>query len=250
MIASYETAAPMFVETSGMLEPMPHVRHPVDTGETTLFVVRHGRTNSNVRGLLHGKTDVPLDAHGILQAERVAERMAAEGSIDAIISSPLQRALVTARTIGARLGLEPRLMPELAEMDFGTFEGVALEHLIAEHPEIASQMDDVDDLDVGWPGGETRRGFHDRVYAAFLAILSEHHAERVAIVAHGGVIGSFLARVHNYPPDDWTTFHVDNCSLTHMAITERHTTVHAFNDIAHLAELTAVPDRLSEQLRR
>lgn len=233
-----------------MIDSLPYVKHPVTTGETTLFLVRHGRTDSNVRGLLHGRTDVPLDDHGIIQAGCIAERLVAEGPIDVLISSPLQRALVTARAIGSRIGLEPALVPELAEMDFGSFEGVALENLLIDHPEVAARMDDLDDTEAGWPGGETRRGFHDRVYAAFLAILSNHHAGRVAVVAHGGVIGSFLARVHNHPVDDWTTFHVDNCSLTHMAITERHTIVHAFNDVAHLAELTAAPDLLSEQIRR
>ncbi|MGI8644225.1 MAG: histidine phosphatase family protein [Thermomicrobiales bacterium] len=229
-----------------MLDPLPHVKHPIDSGTTTLFLVRHGRTDSNVRGLLHGKTDVPLDNHGVIQADCIAERMVGEDRIDVLISSPLQRALVTARAIGARLGLEPEVMPELVEMDFGRFEGVALERLVEEHPEIALQLDDVDGADFGWPEGETRRGFHDRVYAAFLAILAEHHAHRVLVVAHGGVIGSFMARVHAHPEEDWSRFHVENCSFTHMAITERHTTVHAFNDVAHLAELAAVPDRLSE----
>lgn len=240
----------MCTSVNMMIDTLPHVRHPVDTGSTTLYLVRHGRTDSNVRGLLHGKTDVPLDDHGVLQADCIAERLAAEGSIDAIVTSPLQRALVTARAIGGRLGLEPSLQPELAEMDFGRFEGFALERLIEEHPDIAYRIADGNDGDFGWPEGETRRGFHDRVYAAFLAILSEHHAHRIAVVAHGGVIGSFMARVHDYPVDDWTTFHVENCSLTHMAITELHTTVHTFNDVTHLAELSAVPDRLTEQLQR
>lgn len=233
-----------------MVDSLPHVRHPIDPGATTLFLVRHGRTDSNVRGLLHGTTDVPLDDHGILQADCIAERIAAEGPIDAIVSSPLQRAVATARAIGRRLSLEPSLMPELSEMDFGKFEGFALERLIEEHPEIAWDVGESDDKDFGWPGGETRRGFHDRVYAAFLAILAEHHAHRIAVVAHGGVIGSFMARVHDAPVDNWTTFHVENCSFTHMAITERHTTVHTFNDVAHLAELSAAPDRLAKQARR
>lgn len=233
-----------------MPDPLVHVRHPVESGSTTLFLVRHGRTDSNVRGLLHGRTDVPLDEHGVRQAACIAERMVGEGGVDVLISSPLQRALATARAIGERLGLEPRTMSELAEIDFGSFEGIALHRLLEEHPEIANRVDDLSDDEFGWPEGETRRGFHERVYAAFLAILSEHHAHRVAVVAHGGVIGSFLARVHDMTGDDWSTFHVENCSYTHLAITERHTTLHAFNDVTHLAELSAEPDRLTEEFRR
>lgn len=227
-----------------MPDPLSHVRHPVQSGSTTLFLVRHGRTDSNVQGLLHGRTDVPLDQFGIRQAACIAERMAGEGAIDVLISSPLQRALATAHAIGDRLGLEPRIMPELSEIDFGTFEGIALHRLLEEHPEIAAPVDDLSDDEFGWPEGETRKGFHERVYAAFLAILSEHHSHRVAVVAHGGVIGSFLARVHNKAHDDWSTFHVENCSYTRLAITERHAVLHAFNDVTHLAELSA-PDQTS-----
>lgn len=224
---------------------LPHLLHPAPAGATTLYLVRHGRTDSNVRGLLHGSTDVPLDAHGLRQAHRIAERLATEVEIDVLLASPLQRARTTAEIIGDRIGLRPRTLPELVEMDFGALEGVTVEQIIADHPEIAGRLADLEDDELAWPGGESRRQFHDRVLAVFLAILTEHHAHRVAVVAHGGVIGSFLARVHGVSPNDWTTYHTGNCSLTHLDIRPDRTTLHRFNDVVHL-EILGAGDRPPE----
>lgn len=190
-----------------------------------------------MRQLLHGRTDVPLDAWGVRQAHAVAERLADEPPLDALLSSPLTRALTTARIIGERLGVEPILVPDLVEIDFGALEGVSIERIIDEHPEIAQQMLDADGLDVAWPNGESRRGFYDRVLAAFLTILEEHARRRVVVVAHGGVIGSFVAQVHGLPPTDPTAFDIANCSLTHLHVTANHTLVHQRNNVLHLETL-------------
>ena len=187
-----------------------------------------------MRQLLHGRTDVPLDAWGVRQAHAVAERLATEPPLDALLSSPLTRALTTARIIGERLGMEPVVVPDLVEIDFGALEGASIERIVDEHPDIAGQMLDTDGLDVAWPNGESRRGFYDRVLAAFLAILEDHARQRVTVVAHGGVIGSFVAQVHGLPPTDPTAFDIANCSLTHLHVTADHTLVHKRNDVLHL----------------
>lgn len=222
------------------IEPTPqrhrHLRHPA-AGETTLYLVRHGRTASNVRRLLHGVTDVPLDRFGLRQAARVAERLAREPLVDAIVSSPLARALTTARVIGERIGLEPVVVPELVEMDFGALEGATLERIIEDHPALAERLLDVDADDVAWPEGETRRGFNDRVHAAFLAILADYAAHRVVVVAHGGVIGTFLGGIQGLSPNDPTIYDVMNCSLTHLHVTPDETLLHVRNDVVHLESL-------------
>jgi probable phosphoglycerate mutase len=223
------------------------LRHPA-AGETTLYLVRHGRTESNVRRLLHGVTDVPLDAHGIRQAELIAERLRAEADVDVLLSSPLSRALMTARIIGDRIGLEPVVVPDLTEMDFGALEGATFERIVEEHPELATRMLDWDDYDVAWPGGESRRSFYDRVHAAFLAVLHDYAAHRVAVVAHGGVIGSFLARIQGFSPNDPRAYDLMNCSLTHLDVTPSHTLLHLRNDVVHL-EVLEEPDGEVEVLR-
>jgi 2,3-bisphosphoglycerate-dependent phosphoglycerate mutase len=211
------------------------VKHPRQ-GETGMYLIRHGQTEANVLHQLVGSTDVPLDPIGLVQAERVAERMAPI-SLDAILSSPLQRALTTARVIGDRVGLTPRPVDGLVELDFGQLEGRTLTHMIEQHPELAIRLANFDDLDVEWPGGETRRGFHARVSAAFLAILEEYSQHTVAVVAHGGVIGSFLAYLEGGQANDFVRYAVFNCSVTHIVVTRDQTLVHCWNDVSHLDDV-------------
>lgn len=228
-----------------MLQPQtPRLRHPA-AGDTTLYLIRHGRTASNRRQLLHGVTDVPLDGHGLRQAARVGERLRAEQP-DALISSPLSRALTTARIIGEHVGLEPTVVPALIEMDFGILEGATLERLAIEHPELAERLLDADDAEVAWPEGESRRGFNERVYDAFLAILHAYAAHRVIVVAHGGVIGSFLAQVQGRSPNDPTNFRVLNCSVTHLRVTDADPVFHLENDVLHLAGLPETDDEADD----
>jgi broad specificity phosphatase PhoE len=215
-------------------------------GSTTLVLVRHGRTRGNTAMELHGRTDLPLDEHGVAQADLVAERIGAVIRADALLTSPLHRARATAESIGRRIGLTPRIMPGLVEMDFGEFEGLTLEHVAIEHPGLTTRFLDLDDHDVGWPGGETRRVFHARVRDAFDAILDEFRAHTVIVVAHGGVLGSFLAQIHGVSPNDWRAFPVPNCSITHLEVRADHTAVHALNDVAHLDDLDEVVSPLGQ----
>ena len=76
---------------------------------TEVFMVRHGQTDSNVDGLLHGATDVPLNGIGLRQAQLVASRIEQFERLHSLHSSPLQRALTTAQAISSRTGLTPRL---------------------------------------------------------------------------------------------------------------------------------------------
>ncbi len=70
-----------------------------------LYLVRHGETESNRRGLALGRDDVPLNEHGVWQAERVGRALASEPLV-AAYSSPLRRALDTAGAVAGHHGRE------------------------------------------------------------------------------------------------------------------------------------------------
>src|SRR4051812_30776247 len=76
-----------------------HERTHMRAKHTELFMIRHGETDSNASGIFHGSTDVPLNARGLRQASLVAERLQRVELLHSLHSSPLQRALVTARAI-------------------------------------------------------------------------------------------------------------------------------------------------------
>ena len=85
-----------------------------------LLVVRHGQTDSNAERRYQGATDVALNATGVRQAEALAQRLRAY-EIDVIVSSPLERALQTARIIARTLPGDVQVMRQFAERSMGVY---------------------------------------------------------------------------------------------------------------------------------
>ena len=215
------------------------LRHP-SRSETTLLLIRHGQTEANINKLLVGLTDVPLDPLGVAQARRIGEHMRTV-PIDALVTSPLKRARDTAHQISLVTGKTPEVVPGLSEMNFGRAEGMTMEQVIQQFTELRTLQEDVDDDTFAWPDGDHRMGFHERVYATFLGLIERYDRQRVAVVCHGGVIGSFFAQIEGGSPNDFARYAVANCSITHLVVTPDHTEVHLWNDISHLDEVHHQP---------
>jgi broad specificity phosphatase PhoE len=215
------------------------IRHPAQ-GHTTLLLVRHGQTAANVNNRLVGVTDIPLDPLGEIQAREVARHLGTL-EFDALLTSPLLRARQTADHIARVSGHEPEIVSGLSETNFGDVEGLTLEEAVAEFPEIQAMIDDLDDLDLGWPRGDTRRGFDERVTATFLGILERYVGKRVVTVAHGGVIGCFFAQIIGGNPREFARYAVANCSVTQLVVLPDHTEVHIWNDVSHLSDVDTRP---------
>lgn len=91
-----------------------------------IYLIRHGQTEKNRQHVLLGRSDVPLNETGIAQARAAAESLKAV-RFDRVFTSPLQRAVQTARLIAPYS--EPVVEPRLIEMDYGPYEGADLTHL-------------------------------------------------------------------------------------------------------------------------
>jgi broad specificity phosphatase PhoE len=172
--------------------------------EPTALVIRHGRTESNVRMAVHCHADIPLDAVGRGQARELATRLgqlAAGSQPAAIVSSPLGRAMETARILGSDFGCTPVSDPDLIEIDLGEIDGFTAEELL-HRPDVLARLAG-DDLDAfAWPGGESMCAFHRRVARALDRITAEHSG-LVMIVTHGGVTASLLGQVRGDSPHAW-----------------------------------------------
>ena len=91
-----------------------------------IYLVRHGETALNVKRVLQGRSDYPLTDRGEAQAQEVADWFRSQGIVfDRVYSSPLTRALQTARII---VGDDVEIVPEqrLIETDYGPYEGCSL----------------------------------------------------------------------------------------------------------------------------
>lgn len=211
------------------------LKHPKD-GQTDLYLVRHGQTVANVRHQLVGSTDLPLDTLGERQARLVANRFT-DITIDAIATSPLQRAKTTAERIGESVDRDPVVVPGLTEIDFGAIEGLTIQQVLEQFPELRTKLEDVHDLELTWPGGESRRGFIERVMTTFLGLVERYENDSIVVVCHGGVIGSFLSQLEQGPHNDYVRYAVANCSVSHFIVTPEHTQIELWNDISHLDDI-------------
>ena len=165
---------------------------------TTLLLVRHGETDWNAERRWQGHADVPLNDRGREQARALAEQLAGE-QIDAIYTSDLSRARVTADAVGTRLGVEVVTDPDLREIDVGAIEGLTAEEAKAFE---------------GWQG-EPIEAHAERVLRAVQRIAERHPDGRVLVVTHGGS----MRRIHEHlgldgrgPFDNcvvWTCAHED-----------------------------------------
>ena len=108
------------------------------TDPTTTILLRHGDTRLSPEHRFSGQRDLPLSASGTRQAKAAACRLAAGAPIDAVVSSPLQRAVDTAAIAAAELGLPTAIDDDLRETDFGDWDGFTLEEIRQRWPAAAA----------------------------------------------------------------------------------------------------------------
>ncbi len=157
-----------------------------------LLLVRHGQTDWNLRGLVQGQTDEPLDDQGRGQARRLGQRLAGLG-LTALHSSDLSRAAETAALVGQATGLAPQLSAAWRELNLGAAEGRPRAEALGDHADMASAAA----LSQGplATGAETWEQVQDRVLPALDQLLAAHPGERVLLVGHGGSLKVLLSHL-------------------------------------------------------
>jgi probable phosphoglycerate mutase len=138
--------------------------------------------------LAEGPADPPLAELGHRQAEALAAWLADE-QIDAIYTSPLQRAVETAVPLSKATGLGTIVDEDLAEYDRHANEYIPMEELRAEGGERWEQAI------ADWSGGSEMEAWFSGVVAAVERVVAAHPGQTVAIVAHGGVVNAYLAHI-------------------------------------------------------
>lgn len=210
-----------------------------------VLLLRHGQTDSNAGGILQGHLPTPLNALGLLQAGRLAARVARHVPIvTALISSDLRRAAQTADPVAAACGLAVSFDPAWRERGFGEFEG----RNVGERDTWRAAHGDTDP-----PGAESFADFRGRVRRALDALPRRFPDDDcVAVVTHGGPVGVLLQMLADgtlpVSPgvEPLRVTRVPNCSVLELvrnnsagAATWR---VACVNDIAHLSDLVSDAD--------
>lgn len=156
--------------------------------------IRHGETDWNREQRFQGQIDVPLNATGHRQAQRLAEALATE-RFDLMVSSDLQRARQTAQPLEQRHARGARLHMALREQSFGVLEGLDVPAIKTRHPQLWAQWLR-HDADYALPDGESARQFHARVIAAVRELAEAHGGKTLLVVTHGGVLDMLWRTAH------------------------------------------------------
>ena len=168
-----------------------------------LLILRHGKTSMNLRGRYQGRTDAPLCPEG--ETELLEKGVCPE--VKRVYVSPMRRAVRTAELCFPNA--ERVSVPDLREMDFGSFEGKNYEEM-ADDPAYRAWVDGM--CRGTCPGGESMGGFTDRVCAAFDALVTEavrNGEQSIVIAAHGGTVMALLSR-YGTPEKDYYDWYAPN----------------------------------------
>lgn len=203
-------------------------------GAAEILLVRHGESAPEVPGSpapqVDGHSDPELAPDGLLQAERVADRLAGE-HVDAIYVTTLRRTVQTAAPLAARLGLPLQVEADLREVHLGEWEGTFRQHMASGDP-VARRFIAEGRWDA-IPGAEPREVFEARVRDAVARLAAAHPDQRIVAVCHGGVIGQILARASG-AANGLAFTGADNGSISHLVVLGDRWTIRRFNDTAHL----------------
>ena len=181
-----------------------------------LYIMRHGRTDWNVRHKLQGRTDIPLNEEGRRMAEKAREEFR-DVPLDICYSSPLVRARETAEIVLRGRGIPILTDDRLREMSFGEYEGMENTFSKPECP-INALFQKPEEYTRSVGGAET----FDELFARTGEFLREvidplmEQGKDVLIVGHGAMNLSIISQVRGLPIADFWKPGIEACKMTRL----------------------------------
>jgi broad specificity phosphatase PhoE len=206
----------------------------MDQIKKTILLVRHGTTAFNETDHLQGQIDNPLSQKGRDEAARLSSRLKCT-ALDAIFSSPLQRAVATANIINIFHDLPLTLVPEFSEINLGEWEGLEYGKVREQFPDIHQHW--ISDPDFPIPGGESFSSVCARTMTGLERILQDNR-KHILIAGHASVNRAILGNLLHLSPASARLFRTGNASLSRLILLEnslqRWTVVDYWNSTSHL----------------
>jgi broad specificity phosphatase PhoE len=180
---------------------------------TRLYFIRHGEVDLRYRRIFTGsRIDMELSPLGHEHGRAVADWFG-DSPLDAVYLSPMQRVLQTAAPLLERQNLQPVVLTDLREVDFGDWTGHRWEQI-----QERFGMDAFDWLrtldEAAIPNGESAEQLLARVRPCLQRILDESSHRSVAVVCHGGIIRVMLALLLEVPLAHTAHYNIDYGSVT------------------------------------
>jgi probable phosphoglycerate mutase len=204
---------------------------------TRICFARHGETDWNAERRMQGHIDIPLNSHGQVQAQRLAQSLQHAGhTFDHLYSSDLQRAADTAKQVSNALKLSITIDPIFRERHVGVLQGLRLDDAPHEVPDVW-QAHLARDIQHDLGGGESIQAFHERAQRALATLLAAHAGQTILVVSHGGTLDMMYRIATKQALDQARVAVVPNTSLNWIAFDGKAWSVERWADTDHLSTL-------------
>jgi probable phosphomutase (TIGR03848 family) len=198
---------------------------------TKFLLIRHALTDS-VGKRLSGRTPgVPLNSEGQAQAQQLAARLA-NVRLDAIYSSPLERAVQTAAPLAAQHNLETTINNDFLELDFGDWTNCTFQEL-QDQPQF--QRFNSFRSHTRIPGGELMLEAQARAVAGLGKLCAQHPGQTVAVVSHADMLKAAVAYYAGIHLDMFQRLEISPASVSVLEIFEETARILSLNDTGTLA---------------
>ena len=197
---------------------------------TMFFLIRHASCNGLGQTLWGRTPGICLNENGEMQAQRLADRFK-DMTLNAIYSSPLERALQTAEVVARKLNLEVTNSDAANEINFGEWTGKTFAELSSDDRwrrfNSRRSMTTI-------PGGESFLEVQNRIVKEIESLAVQHGGARVAIVSHADVIRAAVAYFAATPIDLIERFVISPCSVSVVTVNEESATLLTINNTTDL----------------
>jgi probable phosphoglycerate mutase len=200
-----------------------------------VILVRHCETDRSRDGRVQGISDPPLTDFGCHQALILAKHLSAL-SIQAIYSSPLQRAMQTALPIAAALNLEVEIEPGLIELDAGELDGLTGAEMRERHPEFMRAWADGTGRSARLPGGESLQDLQQRAWGFLQSLGERTDLEAAVCVTHNFVVLTAIAQAIRLPLANLSRLQHGIANFSIIDFRNGRVQVNKFNETCHLLE--------------
>ncbi|MGI8845426.1 MAG: histidine phosphatase family protein [Thermoleophilaceae bacterium] len=189
--------------------------------ENEILLARHGETEWSLDGRHTGSTDIPLTDEGRVQGKALASRFAGL-DFALVLSSPLSRAMDTCRLVG--LGDQAVQEPDLAEWDYGDYEGITTDQIRESRPGWTVWAD-------GAEGGESPEQIGARADRVIQRL--DAAGGRCAVFGHGHMLRVLAARWLDLPAADGSKLLLSTATLSGLGHERDTRAITLWNDASH-----------------
>jgi len=195
-----------------------------------IIFLRHAQAKNNVERILAGRTEgFSLTQIGLTQAEKIAKFLKPL-NISAIYSSPIERAITTAKIAAQSLDLEIKTDPRLTEIEMGMFSGMFYEDMFAKHGNVFLKFYQ-DNPVIEENGVEPFSNVKKRVLDMVNHCSKEHKGENVLLVTHMDPIKAMISTILHLKPESLYELIIRNASLTILNKEQNNYSLAAINSM-------------------